>query len=246
MMNTKSMNKETTMVKANKITPGRLASFGANTDIQTISRARKFNRSWQKRAFDLLLTIPGTIVISPLLLITAIAIRIDSPGPAFFKQKRVGLDGKIFEIYKFRSMRNDADEKLHIKQILAYANGDLEGEESYKLKDDPRITRVGKFIRRTSIDELPQVINVIKGEMSLVGPRPVPIYEADQYNLWHSERLTTLPGVTGLWQVSERSSASFDSQLRLDIRYIRNQSLKLNFQILLKTLPAVLSKKGAG
>ena len=234
------------MTKMEKITPTTLAAYGAITDIDTIVKARKFNRSWQKRAFDLLLTIPGTIFISPLLAVTAIAIRLDSPGPAIYRQKRVGLDGKIFEIYKFRSMYSNADENLHKKQIEAYANGDLEGEESYKLKEDPRITRVGKFIRKTSIDELPQIFNVLRGEMSLVGPRPVPVYEADQYNLWHSERLTTLPGITGLWQVSERSSASFDNQLRLDIRYIRNQSLKLNAQILLDTLPAVFSEKGAG
>ena len=234
------------MAKMEKITPGTLAAYGAQTDIQTISKARKFNRSWEKRAFDLLLTIPGTILITPILAVVAIAIRLDSPGPAIYKQKRVGLDGKIFEIIKFRSMYINADENLHIKQIEAYANGDLDGEGTYKLKVDPRITRVGKFIRKTSIDELPQIFNVLRGEMSLVGPRPVPIYEADQYNLWHSERLTTLPGITGLWQVSERSSASFDNQLRLDIRYIRNQSLKLNCQILLNTIPAVLSKKGAG
>ena len=234
------------MAKMEKITPERLAAHGVQSDIVTIAKARKFNRSWQKRAFDLLLTIPGTILISPLLALVAVAIRLDSPGPAIYKQKRVGLDGKVFEIYKFRSMVSNADEDLHKKQIEAYANGDLDGEDTYKLKVDPRITRMGKFIRSTSIDELPQVFNVLRGEMSLVGPRPVPVYEADQYNLWHGERLTTLPGITGLWQVSERSSASFDHQLRLDIRYIRNPSLKLNIQILLDTLPAVFSEKGAG
>jgi lipopolysaccharide/colanic/teichoic acid biosynthesis glycosyltransferase len=234
------------MAKTGKLTPDRLAAYGAQTDIATIRKARKFNRSWEKRTFDLLLTIPGTVLISPLLIVTAIAIRLDSPGPAIYRQKRVGLDGKIFKIYKFRSMANDSDENLHKKQIEAYANGHLENNGSYKLQDDPRITRVGKFIRKTSIDELPQIFNVLKGDMSLVGPRPVPVYEADEYDLWHSERLTAPPGITGLWQVSERSSASFDNQLRLDIRYIRNQSLKLNIQILLDTIPAVLSKKGAG
>lgn len=245
-MTTKGMNKEATLAKTQKLTPTRLAAYGANTDIRTIAAARQFNRSWQKRFFDLALTIPGLIVISPLLFLTALAIRLDSPGPAIYKQRRVGLDGEIFEIYKFRSMYTNTSEDLHIQQIQAYANGELDGSDSYKLKADPRITRVGNFIRKTSIDELPQLWNVLKGEMSLVGPRPVPVYEADQYHLWHSERLTTLPGITGLWQVSERSSATFDNQLRLDIRYIRNQSLKLNILILLQTLPAVLSKKGAG
>ncbi len=122
------------MAKMEKITPGRLAAYGAQTDVITISNARKFNRSWQKRAFDLLLTIPGAIAVAPLLAVTAIAIRLDSPGPAIYKQERVGLDGKIFEIYKFRSMYSNADETLHKQQIEAYANGDLEGEESYKLK----------------------------------------------------------------------------------------------------------------
>ena len=229
-----------------KITPSHLASVGVQTDNSTIAKARKFNRSWKKRAFDLLLTVPGTILISPVLIVTAIAIRLDSSGPAIYTQNRVGLDGRIFKIYKFRSMHNNSDENLHKQQIEAYANGHLEGNGTYKLQADPRITRVGKFIRKTSIDELPQIFNVLKGDMSLVGPRPVPVYEADKYNLWHSERLTTPPGITGLWQVSERSSASFDNQLRLDIRYIRNQSLKLNIQILLNTIPAVLSKKGAG
>lgn len=237
---------EATLARTQKITPDRLAAIGRNTDTATIANAHKFNRSWKKRAFDLFLTIPGTIIISPLLLATTIAIRLDSRGPAIYRQKRAGLDGKIFEIYKFRSMFVNSDDSLHKKQIEAYSNGELDGNKSYKIQDDPRITRVGKFIRKTSIDELPQLFNVLKGDMSLVGPRPVPIYEADKYNLWHSERLTAPPGITGLWQVSERSSASFDNQLRLDIRYIRNQSLKLNIQILLKTIPAVLSKKGAG
>ncbi len=216
-------------------------------DIKTIpERAFIYNRSAMKRILDYVLTIPGLIIISPLLLTVAIAIKLDSKGPIIYKQKRVGLDGKIFNMYKFRSMVQDADDTLHKAQIKAYADGRLDENEGVKLKDDPRITRVGKFIRSTSIDELPQLINILRGEMSLVGPRPVPIYEAERYTLWHSERLRVLPGLTGLWQVSGRSYVSFDEQLRLDIRYIRHQSLALDIKILFYTLPVVLSRRGSG
>jgi lipopolysaccharide/colanic/teichoic acid biosynthesis glycosyltransferase len=143
-------------------------------------------------------------------------------------------------------MYKDADPSLHQEHIKAYAEGMLDETKGIKLKDDPRITRVGRFLRETSLDELPQTFNVLKGEMSLVGPRPVVVYEADLYDLWHSERFNVLPGITGLWQVTGRSTVSFDEQLRLDIRYIRNQSLLLDIQILLKTISAVLSKRGAG
>ena len=199
-----------------------------------------------KRAFDYCLTIPGLILISPLLLLIAIAIKLDSPGPVIFRQKRVGLNGRIFEAYKFRSMYQDANPSLHEEHIKAFADGMLDETKGVKLKDDPRITPVGRFLRETSLDELPQTFNVLKGEMSLVGPRPVIVYEADLYDLWHSERFNVLPGITGLWQVTGRSTVSFDDQLRLDIRYIRYQSLWLDIKILLKTLPAVLSKRGAG
>jgi lipopolysaccharide/colanic/teichoic acid biosynthesis glycosyltransferase len=194
---------------------------------------------------DLEIAIPGLIVPSPFFLLTAIVIKCDSKGPAFFKHKRVGLNGKIFDMYKFRSMYVDVTDAVHKAHIDAYAHGKLDEQMGVKLMNDSRITRIGHFLRTTSIDELPQLINVIKGDMSLVGPRPVPIYEADYYNLWQSERLGTPPGMTGLWQVSGRSSVSFEEMIRLDIRYIRNQSLWLNILIIVKTIPAALSKKGA-
>lgn len=221
-----------------------------NTDkieIKTIpDSAFAYNRSLVKAMLDYFLTIPGLIFLFPFLLGVAVAIKIDSKGPILFRQKRVGLDGRIFGMYKFRSMYQDADQSVHMAQINAYAEGKLDAKNGVKLVDDPRVTRVGKFIRAFSIDELPQLINVLKREMSLVGPRPVPVYEAEKYKLWHSERLRVLPGLTGLWQVSGRSIVSFDEQLRLDIRYIRKQSLWLDLKILLYTLPAVYTRRGAG
>jgi len=210
------------------------------------SPATRFNRSWQKRALDYCITIPGLVVISPLMVAIAIAIKLDSLGPIFFKQKRVGQDGRIFDVIKFRTMVDNAGEERHQKRIQAYAKDELDISSGIKLRDDPRITRVGRFLRDTSLDELPQLINVLRGEMSLVGPRPVPVYEADLYKLWHSERMGTLPGITGLWQVYGRSSVSFDQQLRMDIQYIRNQSLGLNIIIILHTFPVFLNRKGAG
>jgi len=199
-----------------------------------------------KKIMDYLLTITGFILISPLLLLIVIAIKLDSPGPILFRQRRVGLNGVIFDMYKFRSMYKNADSTVHEKHIRAFAEGKLDESKGVKLKSDPRITHVGRILRETSLDELPQLLNILKGEMSLVGPRPVVGYEADLYDLWHSERFNILPGLTGLWQVIGRSNVSFDEQLRLDIRYIRNRSLWLDIMILLKTFPAVLSKRGAG
>jgi lipopolysaccharide/colanic/teichoic acid biosynthesis glycosyltransferase len=213
--------------------------------IKAYAYSLSYNRSWLKRVFSYVLTIPGLIIISSLLLLIALAIKLDSPGPVLFRHKRVGLDGKIFDIYKFRSMYHNADQVIHIAQIRAYAEGKLNEAEGVKLKDDPRITKVGRILRSTSLDELPQLFNVLKGDMVLVGPRPVPVYEVELYKLWHSERLSTLPGITGLWQISGRSYVSFDEQLRLDIRYIRTQSIWLDIKILLNTVPIVISRRGA-
>jgi lipopolysaccharide/colanic/teichoic acid biosynthesis glycosyltransferase len=205
-----------------------------------------FNRSLAKRMFDYLLTIPMLIFLFPLSLLIAALIKLDSRGPIFYSQERVGLNDELFMVHKFRTMVDNADESLHKNQIRSYAAGHLDAVQGVKLKEDPRITRLGKFLRLSSLDELPQLINVVKGEMSLVGPRPVPVYEADLYNLWQSERMSTLPGITGLWQVSGRSEVSFEEQLRMDIRYIRNQSIELNFMILFATIPVVFSRRGAG
>ncbi len=213
-----------------------------------------------KRAFDLVVASGLVVAFSPIFAIVAILIKLDSRGSVFFAQERMGsrrmaADGegarwdlRPFEILKFRSMTQDADQSVHESHIHAFVTGSLEHEDedqNFKLENDPRITRVGKFIRRTSIDELPQLINVIKGEMSLVGPRPVPLYEVESYQARHFERLHALPGITGFWQVQGRSQVSFEEMVRMDIWYVRNASFWLDLKIIFQTLPAVVRGKGA-
>ncbi len=199
-----------------------------------------------KRIIDCCLSLANILLLAPILLVISVAIKLDSWGPVIFGQQRVGLAGRVFQFYKFRSMYYGADQTAHQNHIRAFTGDRRNEEQSAKMKDDPRITPVGRILRRTSLDELPQLFNVLLGHMSLVGPRPLPVYEVELHNLWHTERLSVLPGITGLWQVEGRSRVSYDEQIRLDIRYIRNYSLRLDLKILLKTIPAVLSEKGAG
>ncbi len=177
---------------------------------------------------------------APLVGLIAVAIRLDSPGPIIFRQTRVGANGERFEIYKFRSMIEGAEEELDEIRDRNEVDGPV-----FKMKDDPRVTRVGHILRRSSLDELPQFWNVLRGDMSLVGPRPPIPAEVEEYAEWHKKRLEVRPGVTGLWQVSGRSLLSFDEQCLLDIYYIENWSLWLDFQILLRTVPEVLFGSGA-
>jgi exopolysaccharide biosynthesis polyprenyl glycosylphosphotransferase len=193
-----------------------------------------------KRAFDLVLTGAGTVLLAPVLLATAVAIRLDTPGPILFKQERAGRGGNSFLLYKFRSMHENAELLQDKLQERNEASGPL-----FKIKDDPRRTKVGRFIRQTSIDELPQLLNVLKGEMSLVGPRPGLPKEVALYQDWHRKRLEVLPGITGLWQVSGRSDLSFDEMVMLDIYYAENWSIGLDMRILLRTVPQVLFGDGA-
>ncbi|HEY7127949.1 MAG TPA: sugar transferase [Ktedonobacterales bacterium] len=193
-----------------------------------------------KRAMDLALSSLMLLVGAPLWLFVALLIKLDSPGPVFFKQKRVGKGNRPFMLYKFRSMRADADRELARLRQMNEAGGPL-----FKMKADPRRTRVGKFIRQTSIDEIPQLLNVLRGEMSLVGPRPPLASEVDEYDLWERGRLEVHPGLTGLWQVRGRSQLDFDEMVLMDLYYIENWSLRLDIQILLQTIPAVLFRKGA-
>lgn len=193
-----------------------------------------------KRVFDLAIGIPLTLIALPLIALIALAIKIDSPGPVVFRQTRVGMHGQPFECHKFRSMRRGAEQEVETLRDLNQASGPL-----FKIKDDPRRTRVGRILRRTSLDELPQLINVLRGEMSLIGPRPPLPGEVERYQDWHKQRLTTRPGMTGLWQVSGRSDLSFDEMVLLDIHYIENWSLMLDMKILLRTLPKMLSGDGA-
>jgi lipopolysaccharide/colanic/teichoic acid biosynthesis glycosyltransferase len=213
-----------------------------------------------KRALDVGLGLFALVLLSPLMLVIAILIKLDSPGPVLFSQTRVGArlergrdrwSWKIrhFNMLKFRSMVHNADQSLHQAHVQAFVQGRLSSGDGqgpkFKLNADPRITRVGRILRRSSLDELPQLINVVRGEMSLVGPRPVPAYEVAHYEEWHHERLFALPGITGLWQVMGRCELPFEEMVRLDIDYVRSRSLVLDIKVLLLTIPAVLTGRGA-
>ncbi len=206
-----------------------------------------------KRAIDILGSVAMLVFASPVMLITAIAIKLTSQGPIIFRQMRIGRGGKPFPFYKFRSMRCDNDDSIHreyVKNLIQGRHDQInEGDADkpvYKLRSDTRITSVGRIIRRTSIDELPQLFNVLKGEMSLVGPRPPIPYEIENYQSWHMRRLQEVrPGITGLWQVEGRSKTTFDDMVRLDLRYIRTWSLWLDIKILFKTVLVVLHCDGA-
>ena len=194
-----------------------------------------------KRCIDILGALVGLVISVPIIAVTAIPLKLESPGPLFFKQKRVGLNGRIFSIYKLRSMYADAEQR---KQELM-AKNKMQGL-MFKMDDDPRITRVGRFIRRTSIDELPQFWNVLRGDMSLVGTRPPTLDEYEQYDSHHKRRLSMKPGITGLWQVSGRSDIQdFEEVVKLDVAYIDHWSLALDMRILFKTVGVVLRRTGA-
>jgi exopolysaccharide biosynthesis polyprenyl glycosylphosphotransferase len=193
-----------------------------------------------KRAFDLSVSLGLIIVLAPAWLICALMVKLDSPGPIFYRDRRVGLGEAEFGMFKFRSMYVDASERQAGLEESNEASGPL-----FKIKDDPRVTRVGRILRRYSIDELPQVLNVLRGEMSLVGPRPLPLRDFVQLEDWHRKRYLVLPGMTGLWQVSGRIDLSFDDLVRLDFYYLENWSIWLDISILAKTLPAVAARRGA-
>jgi lipopolysaccharide/colanic/teichoic acid biosynthesis glycosyltransferase len=192
-----------------------------------------------KRLLDLVVSLVCLPVALPILAVCALAIRLDTPGPVFFQQRRTSRGGRRFTMFKLRTMVENAEE---LKAQYCHLN-----ELSYpdfKVADDPRITRVGRFLRRTSLDELPQLINVLLGQMSLVGPRPTS-FGADSYSLWHTARLEVDPGLSGLWQVSGRNELDFDERLRLDIAYLRNRCLWLDTQILFRTFGSVITGRGA-
>jgi len=199
-----------------------------------------FYRRFIKRPLDMFASLFGLVLLSPLFLVLAIMVKLDSHGPVFFRQMRVGKDGREFEFYKFRSMVQDAEA---MKNKLMHLN-ELEGPV-FKISDDPRITPMGRFLRRTSLDELPQLFNVLRGDMSLVGPRPPLPAEVANYESWQRQKLAVLPGITCLWQISGRNHIGFTEWMRLDIEYIRRQSLGVDVKILARTLPAVLLRKGA-
>jgi lipopolysaccharide/colanic/teichoic acid biosynthesis glycosyltransferase len=225
-----------------------------------------------KRVMDVLISLVTLPVTLPLMAIIAVAIRLDSPGPAFFVQKRVGKGGRPFRVIKFRTMEHRLDDSPHRDFMKAFVNGHVGGNrhsdngdfqyafvrafvdpepkyngngKTYKPFKDSQVTRVGRLLRKTSLDELPQIINVLKGEMSLVGPRPNVAWEVEEYKPWHYERLEVLPGITGLAQVRGRSAINFDTIARYDIEYVEKQSVSLDVKILFWTLSTVISGRGA-
>jgi lipopolysaccharide/colanic/teichoic acid biosynthesis glycosyltransferase len=210
-------------------------------------------RQMVKRGMDIVGSVVGIVLFLPLMAAIAVAIRAGSPGPAIFKQTRLGRNGVPFTFYKFRSMYLNTDDRIHREYTASLIRGDHDQTNQgdvdkplYKIKSDPRVTRIGRIIRRTSMDELPQFFNVLKGDMSLVGPRPALAYEAEKYEAWHLRRILEVkPGITGLWQAEGRSKTSFDEMVRLDIRYIQDWSLMLDVKILLKTVKVVLECGGA-
>jgi lipopolysaccharide/colanic/teichoic acid biosynthesis glycosyltransferase len=214
-----------------------------------------------KRLIDLVLAVSLLLLLLPLMMVIAVAIRLDTPGPVLFVQERVGVkrrsagtrthwDIRNFALFKFRSMVAGADQSLHAEHVRTFVQGRLDAagatNAKFKLAHDARVTRVGRVLRRTSLDELPQLFNVLKGEMSLVGPRPVPPYEVAQYRESDAQRLAAPPGITGLWQVNGRGELPFAEMIRMDRVYVRNQSIWLDLKILIATIPAVLSGRGAG
>ena len=217
----------------------------------------KFNRSKTsrliKRAMDIAGSLLALMMLSPVLLVVAVAIKLSSPGPIFFRQQRMGQHGKRFPFLKFRSMYFTEDHTIHkeyVKDLISGLNGSKNGNGNqtsvYKLTNDPRITRIGRILRRTSLDEVPQFLNVLAGQMSLVGPRPPIPYEFESYDVWHVQRLLAVkPGITGLWQVEGRSRVTFDEMVRLDLKYASSWSVWLDLKILLKTPAAVVSGVGA-
>jgi lipopolysaccharide/colanic/teichoic acid biosynthesis glycosyltransferase len=214
---------------------------------------RYCNKSVVKRGMDILGAFVALVALLPVFAATAIAIKLTSPGPVIFRQVRVGKNEVPFVFYKFRSMYNGVDDAIHRQYTENLIKGEVEkinrGSPSkplFKMASDSRITPVGRFIRRWSIDELPQLINVLKGDMSLVGPRPHMPYEVERYKPWHRERLyAAKPGITGLWQVEGRSVTTFDEMVRLDLRYARTCSLRCDLKIVVKTIPAVFRGRGA-
>ncbi|MEZ4664413.1 MAG: sugar transferase [Caldilineaceae bacterium] len=244
--------------------------FEQLVDKPSISVSRKHARTervgdsafytYTKRFLDIGITLIALLFLLPLMIVIGLLVKLDSPGSALFIQKRVGCKRKVvngevkweittFPMFKFRSMKQNADQSLHQAHIKAYAQGSLNGNAAdnaqFKLNGDPRITRLGKFLRMTSLDELPQLLNILRGEMSLVGPRPVPEYEVAYYEPHHFERLEALPGMTGLWQVEGRGRATFEEMMQMDIEYVRTRNLGLDIKLLFATVPAAIKGEGA-
>ena len=221
-------------------------------DADSVSCLMKSMQMGLKRVFDIVASLILLIVLSPVFGIISLIIKLTSEGPVIFTQKRVGLNGKLFNFYKFRTMYKNNDEHIHKNYIKSLISGKIDslnngsdGDPLFKLKNDPRITPIGRFLRKTSLDELPQLWHVLKGDMSLIGPRPPIPYEVEAYEPWHLRRIYEMkPGITGLWQVSGRNKLPFSEQVRLDIKYAKRWSFLLDLKILLKTIPTVIFATG--
>jgi exopolysaccharide biosynthesis polyprenyl glycosylphosphotransferase len=207
-------------------------------DIPDVSDSRFYTAA--KRVLDVITALLLLLLFLPLIPVVTILIKLDSPGPVLYKQKRVGKSGRSFDFYKFRSMVAGAESVIGALKPLCGMDGPI-----FKLREDPRITPVGRFLRRSSLDELPQLLNVLKGDMSIVGPRPNLPSEVSHYLPWQRRRLDVTPGITCFWQVAGRSHIGFEEWMRLDLEYIRQRSLKTDVMIMLKTIPAVIARKGA-
>ena len=227
-----------------------------NTDVAPATATSEVRRNATARdvacrALDLALTSILLIALTPVMALIAIAIKLDSSGPVLFRQRRVGRRQKPFEVNKFRTMTHGASHDVHREYVVGLINGDDQPERSdgrprFKLASDTRVTRVGRFLRRSSLDELPQLWNVLRGEMSLVGPRPPIPYEVEHYPQHWFERFAVKPGITGLWQVSGRCELTVEQMIQLDIKYVQRRTAGFNLWILLRTIPAVLTTRGAG
>jgi exopolysaccharide biosynthesis polyprenyl glycosylphosphotransferase len=193
-----------------------------------------------KRGTDVTVALALLALFTPIIPVVAVLIKLDSPGPIFFRQRRVGRNGKMFNFYKFRSMVTGAENVIGALRPLSGVDGPV-----FKIKDDPRVTRVGRFLRRSSLDELPQLINVLRGDMSIVGPRPNLPSEVSQYLPWQKRRLDVTPGITCFWQIAGRSHIGFQEWMRLDLEYVRKRSYVTDIKIMFKTVPAVIARKGA-
>ena len=224
-----------------------IIKFDDNNKVLEQKEKKTFNEitySFLKRTVDITASAAALLLLSPVFLVTSLAIRKDSDGPAMFTQKRIGKDGKLFEIYKFRTMVPDADKKL-FEMLEKDENAREEYKLNKKLKHDPRITKVGNFLRKTSIDELPQLINVLKGDMSLVGPRPYLPREIKDMGEYYDTIIESKPGITGLWQVSGRSNTTFEERLHFDKEYNENKSFTYDMGLLVKTVGSVVKGDGA-
>lgn len=240
MFNVKTREENQSLVLEKKVPALRIVEANEAPAQASAPKIREKLYLWSKRAVDFSLSLIALAVFGLPMLVIALVVKLSSPGPVLFRQERLGKDGRPFTIYKFRSMYTNTSSELHkayIQQLIK--NSQEEGKDAawLPIAKDPRVTPVGHFLRRTGLDELPQLFNVIKGDMSLVGPRPALRYEVEMYQSWQLQRLTIMPGVSGLWQVAGRGVASFDEMIKLDLEYIERRSLALDIWIIVMTVP---------